>query len=456
MSATSKGTLRVTSDTDPRRSCHTVPETKTTRIYKDASLASFAAGRSATEYAQTRDERHYLGASAAILKTIALTDNRMAVDTPVIKSLRVSDRFFSVTSDPGETGEAWFPSYSAKEMIILVKDCWVGQHMNMNTCSMRNLNELDIHLDHGAQESLIVEELAALASTTHGLTFSQLKLAAYTLGVKINRRLYRMPEHMRETLAGGLAQPPSTARLLGYVEHFGSRQVELDEGCCVGHWNLGWVAMERKKFDTAAVHFRRSIECADAEGNDIVRGTSRIDFCGSLIFGSGPVNVVEVKDMFDEVKKICSSLKHWHVDMFVHGESSCEDLVKGFLRKYKSKLAAARQGVQGLVGGAVGEASIAGMMVPSYGSGMSSRADTRDMGDWTASPSEKPTGKYASKQLCSACGKEFISTMLCSRCKAVRYCGKDCQKSDWPSHKTTCAPLADAGEKKTKKNKKGR
>jgi hypothetical protein len=35
------------------------------------------------------------------------------------------------------------------------------------------------------------------------------------------------------------------------------------------------------------------------------------------------------------------------------------------------------------------------------------------------------------------------STLVCSRCKAVRYCGAECQKKDWKlSHKQKCKPSA--------------
>ena len=41
---------------------------------------------------------------------------------------------------------------------------------------------------------------------------------------------------------------------------------------------------------------------------------------------------------------------------------------------------------------------------------------------------------------CSNCGKE--ASNRCSRCKSEWYCGKDCQKLRWKSHKEYCAKLA--------------
>lgn len=41
--------------------------------------------------------------------------------------------------------------------------------------------------------------------------------------------------------------------------------------------------------------------------------------------------------------------------------------------------------------------------------------------------------------LCRVC--KSASSLVCSRCKVVRYCGAECQKQDWKStHKNTCKP----------------
>ncbi|KDQ17581.1 hypothetical protein BOTBODRAFT_155631 [Botryobasidium botryosum FD-172 SS1] len=44
---------------------------------------------------------------------------------------------------------------------------------------------------------------------------------------------------------------------------------------------------------------------------------------------------------------------------------------------------------------------------------------------------------------CAVCRKTAEETgskslMLCSRCKGRRYCSADCQRADWPTHKTVC------------------
>lgn len=46
--------------------------------------------------------------------------------------------------------------------------------------------------------------------------------------------------------------------------------------------------------------------------------------------------------------------------------------------------------------------------------------------------------KLMKERKCAACQKENENSMICSRCKKVRYCGVECQKKDWPEHKRVC------------------
>ena len=43
--------------------------------------------------------------------------------------------------------------------------------------------------------------------------------------------------------------------------------------------------------------------------------------------------------------------------------------------------------------------------------------------------------------LCNASGCKSNGKLVCSSCKSVKYCGKDCQQRHWKSHKPNCRPM---------------
>jgi hypothetical protein len=47
------------------------------------------------------------------------------------------------------------------------------------------------------------------------------------------------------------------------------------------------------------------------------------------------------------------------------------------------------------------------------------------------------------KHYCGYCYKQEVtnSFKLCQKCKIIRYCGPDCQRADWPVHKTKCPDI---------------
>ncbi|ETS87169.1 hypothetical protein PFICI_00997 [Pestalotiopsis fici W106-1] len=54
----------------------------------------------------------------------------------------------------------------------------------------------------------------------------------------------------------------------------------------------------------------------------------------------------------------------------------------------------------------------------------------------SASSSSTPTPKFS----CAICNSKDAKT--CAGCKSTAYCGKACQKADWPCHKLLCSTLA--------------
>lgn len=42
------------------------------------------------------------------------------------------------------------------------------------------------------------------------------------------------------------------------------------------------------------------------------------------------------------------------------------------------------------------------------------------------------------QESCKACKTNNMKLYLCSRCRSVKYCSKECQKKDWTTHKHNC------------------
>jgi hypothetical protein len=53
------------------------------------------------------------------------------------------------------------------------------------------------------------------------------------------------------------------------------------------------------------------------------------------------------------------------------------------------------------------------------------------------------TGDQGELLACKVCAK-VEGAQRCARCRAVSYCGKDCQKADWKAHKVGCRKLDSA------------
>jgi splicing suppressor protein 51 len=47
-----------------------------------------------------------------------------------------------------------------------------------------------------------------------------------------------------------------------------------------------------------------------------------------------------------------------------------------------------------------------------------------------------------STRSCANCKKTDVDLKACSKCKTAHYCGRDCQKTDWKSHKKVCSTAA--------------
>ena len=58
-----------------------------------------------------------------------------------------------------------------------------------------------------------------------------------------------------------------------------------------------------------------------------------------------------------------------------------------------------------------------------------------------ASDFHNPKMLYNNNQTCSYCSQYSNSLKKCSRCRLVQYCGRECQKKHWNTHKSRCLPF---------------
>merc|ERR1712129_222478 len=104
------------------------------------------------------------------------------------------------------------------------------------------------------------------------------------------------------------------------------------------------------------------------------------------------------------------ALRQWHMESCL-GECGAEELVRTFLQRTAN--------------------------IPPG----ASATRTYDRADQNRGP-DKGSFAILEKNKCENCHQHFLKTLLCSGCKAVRYCGKDCKKRDWKAHKKECVQLA--------------
>ncbi|KAJ7494363.1 hypothetical protein B0H11DRAFT_2004322 [Mycena galericulata] len=64
---------------------------------------------------------------------------------------------------------------------------------------------------------------------------------------------------------------------------------------------------------------------------------------------------------------------------------------------------------------------------------------SRVLGSKESRPDVSGVWKSKNARQCAECGKASSSDLLkCSRCRLIHYCGRECQKSAWPTHKLVC------------------
>ncbi|KAJ7577302.1 hypothetical protein C8J56DRAFT_799015 [Mycena floridula] len=64
---------------------------------------------------------------------------------------------------------------------------------------------------------------------------------------------------------------------------------------------------------------------------------------------------------------------------------------------------------------------------------------------WVRKRAGKVAPRDENSKQCAKCGLGDPQNLkLCVKCRITRYCSKECQKADWPTHKKSCQPFTDS------------
>ncbi|KAG0619805.1 hypothetical protein M758_4G166700 [Ceratodon purpureus] len=69
---------------------------------------------------------------------------------------------------------------------------------------------------------------------------------------------------------------------------------------------------------------------------------------------------------------------------------------------------------------------------------MTSDAELSTLQELEGAPASERTRNEPDPHCCVVCDQKSTKLKICSVCKSVKYCSRDCQVSDWPSHKKRC------------------
>lgn len=209
---------------DPRVACKQLPAERQTKFVQDycravdllqeakESLASCPyAGRMTYDNDGSIDCLDNLHACACLIQAFPLkTDMRLPAEAKVFQMLPGSSMSSHVTCDAHQVGHASVVNMGMRRFLVMLVDAI--QMIMFGQWGMARLviHELEAQLDGNCID---FEELESDPDLYCGLTQQDVEFALAVLGVKVNKRLYRLPPEQREQ-PGSPFQPPSTV-----VEH---------------------------------------------------------------------------------------------------------------------------------------------------------------------------------------------------------------------------------------------
>lgn len=234
----------------------------------------------------------YIQCCSLLIRITTMTDYRIGIPGHVCRMMMRSQQPYHITSIyPLVSTDIQLVRVSVRDWIALLAHAIAMFFIKAgSSIAIRIIHELHAHAKGGYE--LEWDELESDPSTL-GLSEEYLRFALATSGVKITRQMYR---NKAERSIPGLSAQQSSADLLQSIQILALEMIQYQPESPRGHWNLGYVAQEsvaklnwhgltgaKERFD----HLTKAYQLADAQDDDFVKATARIDAAICLCFGAG-------------------------------------------------------------------------------------------------------------------------------------------------------------------------
>jgi hypothetical protein len=389
-----------------------------------------------TGFAEGTDNNQRLDFVSRIIWVIALSENRIPMTgahlDPEFGSWTIFEQAFQLNTP--WTADLWT---ARPTLIALNFEWWVYLFAESARTKLKGVNYLALLMieesykhvaiveelfQNNHQDDLVVSFIEGIAdlvtyypTAVHALglnnnqngAFSLLRHIVSTQALKILRAVYRNPKTDQYDIDRQLL----LQRYKFYLDLQKNAEDELRSRQCTAvfgdgqsNWNAAWLySLNCSDRRTVCYYLRQGIALADeGKNNDFVSAKARWDLAGNLMLGgeSDPYDTREICTLRDEAQSFEVDISSIGMQFYVHGESIFAKMVIEQLSQFDGRAPFMRQALK----------------IKTY-------ADD-------------------GLPVCHYCQKGTKSVKACGACKKIKYCSRECQKSDFKVHKKVCKKLA--------------
>ena len=432
-------------------------------------------------------DKQVLVTCAKLIRAVELTDMRVGISTDILKGFVmpdcwsfVTDLYDNIQHMDTDIMDPQLGKLSARSYVVLTATSIVLACMGCNYPALAITHELRLH-DEQKYQWLDWEDLDdEFKNSSLRMDQATLRFVVATVGTKVARRLYRERD-MRQAFPN--SKPVSTKILLDTMEAFAHDQCTFRPTSGVGWWNLGYIAQQsvaKRGVDPLVgtaeclAMMREAYKRADEQDDDFLKSGARIEAAMCLTLGGEGIvayklsgKSVQTKRDFlmKQPEKEESGVYPFHIMAYGDTDEIIQECIKheqGRLRDHVpptqldpgEDLLIPRWEVlqlwnEAMKGGydslkqwghhimVYGETAGWDMVV-AFLEQTSHYAPTQfgNAPNPPGFPKERDKGfGHTQKWTCAKCGKYNDKCRLCSRCKEVSYCTRECQVAHWKTHR---------------------